>query len=261
VNGQHIAVNGAFRWAPTGSILATVTPVRADFVPGPSGQAFLTWGGNDLRCQRIDSTGARLWNLEPAGRVLVASPWGSLTSVASADGANGQWLAWGYDNAGQNDVHMLHVDPTGAPWPGQSPNGDLFAATPANETPVAWFMSPSGEPAIEWLEDGVLKIRRLPTTSLAVDPAFDPSGVALAAPLPHPLRGSGFTLRFAAPPGGARVELFDTSGRRVAAREFWSTGGAQSVRWDEVARIPPGVYALRLTSAGRVASRRVVSLH
>lgn len=259
VNGQHIAVNGAFRWNALSAILATVAPTRADFVPGPSGQAFFTWGGNDLRCARLDSSGVRMWSFEPAGRILVDSPYGSFNLKAAPDGANGQWLAWTYDNAGQNDAHFLRVDGAGDPWPGQNPNGEVFAATPANEEPVGWFFSANGDPAIQWLEDGVLKIRRLPTTSLGVAPGFE-AGVALAAPFPHPLRGPGFTLRFSAPAGPAKVELFDTGGRRVAEREVWSTGGAQTVRWDEAARIPPGVYALRLSAAGKVASRRVVRL-
>lgn len=260
VNGQKVAPNAAFRWSAFGAILASVTPLHADFVPGPSGQSFFTWGGSDIRCARLDSTGVRMWTLEPTGRVLVAAPWGSLNTRAAPDGANGQRLAWGFDNVGQNDVRMLHVDGSGTPWPGQDPTGDVFAGTPANEEPVAWFTSAQGDPAILWLDDGVLKIRRIPTTSLGVDPAFDAHGVAVATPFPHPVRGTHFMLRFAAPAGPARAELFDTGGRRVAAREIASTGGEQSVRWDQAAALPPGVYALRLTAAGHSASRRVVHL-
>lgn len=260
VLGQHIAPNAAFRWSALGAILATVTPVRGDFVPGHSGQVFFTWGGSDIRCSKLDSTGVRMWSGESQGRVLVDAPYGSLSFHAGRNGANGQWVAWAYDNAGQNDIHVLQVDGTGAPLPGQAPNGDVFAGTPANEEPVAWFQSLAGEPALEWLEDGVLKIRRLPSNSLDVAGARDPSGVALAAPFPHPVRGDGFTLRFAAPVGAVRAELFDTGGRRVAARELWSSGGNQAQRWDDAGRIPPGVYTLRLTAAGRTATRRVVSL-
>lgn len=260
VNGQHVAANGVFRWVPTGAVLATVTPLRGDFVPGASGQSFFTWGGSDVRCSKLDSTGVRMWSSETSGRVLVSSPYGSLDCLAAPDGQNGQRLAWAFDNAGQNDVHVLNVDGTGAPRPGQPSNGQVFAGTLANEQPVGWFYSAAGEPALQWLEDGVLKIRRLPTTSLSVGSSFDPNGIALAAPSPHPVRGSRFTLRFAAPAGPGRAELFDMSGRRVAARELWSAGGEQSVRWDDAARMPPGVYALRLTVAGRTASRRIVHL-
>lgn len=258
VNGQHVAPNAAFRWVATGALLATVTPVRGDFVPGPSGQAFFTWGGTDLRCSKLDSTGIRMWS-ESAGRVLVGPPYASLDCHAAPDGANGQRLAWAQDNSGQNDIRVLNVDATGAPRPGQSPTGSVFAGTAANEAPVAWFTSASGEPALEWLENGVLKIRRLPTTSLAVDPTFDPNGIALAAPYPNPVRGARFTLRFVAPAGAGRAELFDTGGRRVAEREIRSAGGEQSLRWDQP-KLPPGVYALRVSVAGRTASRRIVSL-
>ena len=260
VNGQHVAANGAFRWVATGALLATQTPLHADFAPGANGQAFFTWGGVDIRCQKIDSTGLRMWSTESQGRILVTSPYGSLDCHAVSDGANGQRLAWAHDNAGQNDILVLNVDATGAPRPGESPTGTVFAGTAANEMPVGWFHSAHGDPAIEWLEDGVLKIRRLPTASLGVDGAFDPNRVALAAPWPNPMRGSRFTLRFAAPAGAGRAEIFDTNGRRVAEREIWSTGGEQSLRWDSAARLSPGVYALRVTVAGRAASRRIVSL-
>ena len=260
VNGQHVAPNASFRWAPFGAILATVTPLRADFVPGPSGQAFFTWGGSDIRCARLDSTGVRMWSQEPTGRVIVTPPSGSLAVRAAPDGAFGQRIAWSFDNAGQSDVRMLHVDGAAVPWPGQSPVGDVFAGTLVPEEPVGWFTSASGDPALAWLEAGTLRIRRLVTTSLGVDPTFESGGVALAPPYPQPLRDSRFTVRFAAPAGAARLELFDMAGRRVASRELWSTGGAQSVSWGDAVALAPGVYALRLTAGAHTAHRRVVRL-
>ncbi len=256
--GQHIAPNASFRWNPLGAILATVTPLRVDLVAGPSGHVFATWGGSDIRCSRMDSTGVRVWSTEPAGRIIVTPPTAALVCRSAADGANGQRIAWSVDNAGQNDVRILHVDAAAAPRPGQPADGELFEWSLVNEDPVAWFAPSGSEPLVAWLEAGQLRIRRLPSASLGVEPASSLSGLALAAPSPHPMRGSSVMLNFSAPVGEVRVELYDTSGRRVARRDLWSTGGAQRVRLDEEASLPPGVYALKLSAAGRSVSRRVV---
>ncbi len=259
--GQHIAPNANFRWALPGAILATVSPLRVDLVEGAAGHVYVTWGDGDIRCARLDSTGVRVWSTEPAGRVIVTPTTGALLCKAAADGANGQRIAWSVDNAGQNDVRILHVDATAAPLPGQPADGELFEGSSVAEDPVAWFVRSGLEPLVEWLEAGQLRIRRLPSASLGVEPLIPSSGLALAAPSPHPMRGSFVTLRFSAPVGEARLELYDPSGRRVARRNLWSSGGDQRVRLDEGASLAPGVYALKLSAAGSSVSRRVVRLH
>ena len=47
----------------------------------------------------------------------------------------------------------------------------------------------------------------------------------------------------------ARLELLDLAGRRLRAHEL-SGGGEQTVRFQNLERVPPGVYLLRL-SQGR----------
>jgi hypothetical protein len=259
--GQHVAVNGSFRWTPTGATIATLAPTSLDFVPAPGGHVLVTWGGSDLRCSRLDSTGVRVWTNENSGRVIATPPGGATVSRAAPDGAGGQWIAWSQQVAGQDDVRTLRVDGAAALLPGQSPEGEVFAATPAAEEPVGWFATPwGGEPILAWLEGGVLRARQLPTTSLGVDPAALRGDLALAAPAPHPLRGGRALLRFSAPSGAVRLEVFDLAGRRIAGREMVSRGGAQSVELDEASRLAAGVYTLRLSTGERAVARRIVRL-
>ena len=91
-------------------------------------------------------------------------------------------------------------------------------------------------------------------TTVAVGPDA-PAFSRLYAPMPNPLR-SGGTLRFdLARPTGARLEVFDPSGRRVATladRDF--APGRYSLRWDGRREggdaLGPGLYFIRLTMRG-----------
>jgi hypothetical protein len=255
---QHLAADGSLRCAAAGALVAAVSVTRADLVPATSGDVFVTWSGADIRCQRLDSTGTRMWP-EISGRVMVSPPSPPITTRAATDGAGGQRLAWSFDNGGQTDVNVLRVDGTGAPWPGEPPLGDSFAATPLADEPVAWLRSETSTPQTVWLSGGILEVRLTPT-SASVGREGPLGGVALAPPAPNPLRGGLLTLRFSAAAGPARLELFDAAGRRVLARALFSQGGAQSVRFDEAARLAPGVYTLRLSASGVSASRRLVRI-
>lgn len=259
--GQHIAANGAFRWTPTGSLIASESPLRADLVPADGGHLLVTWSVNEVRSARMDSSGVRVWFNETAGRVVSAPPGGAFSCRAASDGAGGQWVAWSEGAAGQRDVRVLHVDGACAPHPGQAPGGDVFADSPADEEPLAWFVPTGGaEPLLEWLDAGVVRVRQLPSASLGVEPGWRSGELSLAAPAPHPLRAGPADIRFSAPPGPGRLEAFDLVGRRVAARDLWSAGGAQRLDLPEAASLAPGVYTLRLTVGSRAVTRRVVRL-
>jgi hypothetical protein len=82
-----------------------------------------------------------------------------------------------------------------------------------------------------------------------------PSGAvfALAGFLPNPARGN-LPVSFSLPmEGPAQLELFNVTGRRIAAREVGSLGaGAHLVPMhDDGERLPGGVYWLRLTQGQR----------
>lgn len=256
--GQRLRSDASFAWGPSGVVIAAATPARADFVRAGSSDVFVTWGGSDIRCARMDSAGVRLWP-ESTGRVLIAPTNSSANVRAVADGAGGQRLAWSFDNAGQTDVNILRVDGAGNPWPNQPPLGVSFADSLVPEEPVGWFQAHTATPQVVWLSAGVMRVRRLPSgTTLGVGPEGPRRAVVLAPPAPNPLRGVTLALRFSAPQGPARLELFDAAGRRLLTRAFYSNGGPQALQLDEAARLAPGVYTLRLAAAGHAATQRLV---
>ena len=83
----------------------------------------------------------------------------------------------------------------------------------------------------------------------------DGSRLALAGFYPNPAAGApmlAYTLATSAP---ARIEVLDTAGRRVMARELDSAPGEHVVAFDG-ARLGPGVYLLRLTQGSRSVTTR-----
>ncbi len=95
--------------------------------------------------------------------------------------------------------------------------------------------------------------------------AAGPSALSLSAPSPNPFSRAtrvDFTL---ARPGAARVEVFDSGGRRVATLAAGElAAGAHSVNWSGLSAdggpAPSGVYFVRLTAEGRSLTRRVMRL-
>jgi hypothetical protein len=256
LTAQQVGLDGSFAWGAAGAFVTTTAPLRADFVPASSGSVFVTWGGGDLRCSRLNAAGTRVWP-EADGRILAAPPTPPLNSRAATDGAGGQRLAWSVDNGGQDDVYTLDVDGSGAPLPGQPALGVPFATTGAAEDPVVWLQPEAAAPVLVWLSGGVLHAL-LPPGSLDVRPPLSPGALALAPPAPNPSRAGALTLRFSAPAGPARLDLYDAAGRRVLVRTLYGSDGAQVVQLDEAARLAPGVYTLRLSAAGHAVTQRLV---
>ena len=87
-----------------------------------------------------------------------------------------------------------------------------------------------------------------------------PAGLALAldAPRPNPAQGS-VSLSLTLPDArGARLDVLDLAGRRVAGRDLASLGAGRHVLpLDEVAALAPGVYTLRLAQGGAVKLARM----
>jgi hypothetical protein len=90
---------------------------------------------------------------------------------------------------------------------------------------------------------------------IGVPPAPLPPRLAMAGPRPNPARGDLVVAFGLADDSPARLEVFDVSGRRVAARDVGSLGaGSHAVRLAEGRGLAPGVYAFRVTQGGHVAS-------
>ena len=257
-NAQQVGLDASFAWTPLGAIVATVTPARAEFIPASNGHVFVTWGGADVRCSRLDASGVRVWTSDPGGRLLVAPLGGSTLTRAVADGAGGQRVAWSTDVAGQNDVYSLRVDGTGAPVSGEPAAGDAVETSPDAEDPVAWFDATSDSPIMTWLEAGQLRARRLLSSTTGVEPPLASGPLALAPPSPNPWRGDALLARFKAPAGEATLSLYDLAGRLVQSQHVSATGAEQATSLRGLAPLAAGMYTLRLEAAGFSSARRVV---
>jgi hypothetical protein len=56
----------------------------------------------------------------------------------------------------------------------------------------------------------------------------------------------------------ARLELVDLAGRRVRSLELRAGGGRRQADLDELGALRPGLYLVRLSQAGRHATRKLV---
>lgn len=259
LTGQHVLGTSAFAWNSSGQVIATQSPSHAEFVPASLGDVFVTWGGQDIRCQRLTETGVRVWP-ETQGRVMVAPAGGAVNTRTASDLTGGQRLLWSTDNAGQTDVVALHVDGAGSPLPGEPLDGTTVEADPVNEEALMWVNPGSASPTIVWLDAGVIRARRLDAGTLDV-PLVGPTGpVAMAAPYPNPVRDPRFVIRFRAPAGEAALELLDVTGRRVHEQTVATNGAEQRVVIQARAPLAPGVYTVRLRAGLFSASRRIVRL-
>ncbi len=83
---------------------------------------------------------------------------------------------------------------------------------------------------------------------------------ALHAVTPNPSRGAAMAVRFSLPTATpARLDVFDAAGRRVWSRAFANATGEHSASLAD-ARLPAGLYLVRLRQGVREASTRVTVL-
>ncbi|HET9325652.1 MAG TPA: T9SS type A sorting domain-containing protein [Candidatus Eisenbacteria bacterium] len=107
---------------------------------------------------------------------------------------------------------------------------------------------------------------RAPRALVAAKAPATPSSPAdlplrLAVRMPNPTRGA-LAMELALPTRGARLELFDVTGRRVAQRELSDLGpGFVRYRWDATEQLPAGIYLMRLSRAKETVKKKVILLH
>jgi hypothetical protein len=103
----------------------------------------------------------------------------------------------------------------------------------------------------------------LVTPAITTDVGGDsPFAFAMEGARPNPARGGRISMAFTLPSAApARLELMDVGGRRVASREVGSLGaGRHVVDLTDGARLPAGLYLVRLTQGGASRVVRVTAL-
>ena len=193
---------------------------------------FLDWGGTSTEAALSPSASAT----PNAAHVVwdVQSATGTHAAVYRQD-AGGPWTASAEGEVGL-DGRLAYDDAT--VQPGNDYSYMMVVASQRGET----F---GGETVVS-----------VPATT-GVDPGRQ-TEFALAGPVPNPAIDKlsvSFTLPSTAP---ASLELLDVAGRRWLDREVGSLGaGLHRIDIATAGQIPPGLYFLRLSQSGRVASSRV----
>jgi hypothetical protein len=143
-------------------------------------------------------------------------------------------------------------------WPNQSKIGDYYhMVSDADGADLAWAATFTGGQDVYYARIPP------PVTAVADDPTLR---IRLHPNLPNPFAAST-AFHFDMPPGGgrAKLEVFDTGGRRVATLVDGPVGGgAQVARWggtDDAGRhVGSGIYLCRLEAGLFVGTRRMILL-
>ena len=195
------------------------------------------------------------------------------------------YIAWA-DSRSEAEVYAMHLDCSGRPAAGWRTDGSPVCQQIGEVISVELVGDGAGGAFMAWMDarfwPGIpspsnfsFLMLLTPSGPAAAPPVAavlaDASGPARAAPIggstttlavqgiePNPSRGTS-SVRFAlADASPAMLELLDVAGRRMWSREVGSLGvGEHTVRLGGTAWIPPGVYLVRLTQGGRVASARL----
>lgn len=272
---QHVDRTGAIAWAGDGLGFSGATwPVQqVEVCEDGAGGVFVGWrdyengGNNYVFLAHADSAGA-----SPASTTVGYGYDGNgfLRFGLEPDGSGGALVAWNGQDGDAFSVWAQRLDVSLAPaW---VPGGAKAAhSSGANYGPRAVGDNRGGA-ILGWKDWGpnwgsdvfAAHLNAIGQPGPAGVPTGEaPQTLALSAG-PSPARaGSAVTLRLAMPaPGGARIELLDVSGRRVAVlRGSAGAPGVLVMRWDgrDAAgrNVPAGIYFARAEVADRTTFARI----
>ncbi len=266
--------------------------------PDGAGGAFIVWqdarSGLEwhVYAQHVEASGsiASGWVID--GNAICTAPGGQLTPVIGADPAGGFVAAWQDLRGPSPDIYAARVGPDGVvaalaslvsadaepgrvrlTWyvSGVGTSVSVYRRAPGSAWALLGSTVPDGTGRVTYEDRDVtagerygyrLGFRGSGEEEYAGETWVDvPSGLSLAlqGARPNPaLRDLvvGFRLPSAAP---AWLELFDLAGTRVASREVGSLGpGQHLLNLGAGARIPPGLYLIRLHQGQRSHTARAI---
>ncbi|MBN2426464.1 MAG: T9SS type A sorting domain-containing protein [Calditrichaceae bacterium] len=127
IYGQRLDANGIIKWTENGTVIQTTSygEFAPQAVPDKNGGVILLWSQNPngfydykLFCQRLDSTGNKLWGAD--GKTIAESNGTNSFPQITSDGRGGAYIVWMNLPAtpGSTDIYLQHVDSTGSLyWP------------------------------------------------------------------------------------------------------------------------------------------------
>jgi hypothetical protein len=244
IYAQRVSGDGVLRWQVNG------VPVRSGSgpqhnpkaAPDAAGGAIVVWedgtsGSRDIYAQRLDSTGARLW--DTLGVPVIRNNGDQTKIQAVSDDAGGVIVTWQDNRNGNNDLYAQRLNPNGqCLW---DTLGVPVCVWAGEQTVPEMCQDGSGGAVIAWQDtrngNNDIYAQRVSTSGSGVEvlPSHE-SRVASYGVFPNPFTS------FASIPGHSseRFSLYDITGRKVGVYKGDRIG----------ADLGPGIYFLRAEGGG-----------
>ena len=226
----------------------------------------------DLYAARIDVEGSHPAGWPEGGLLVCGAPGvqrqGRVVGAGSEFYGPRDFFAWTDERSGDGDIYAQEVNSDGtrpADWPA---DGLLVCGVTGTQQDPVIASNGVGGGFVVWRDgrDAITNNWDLYGQTVSGDARLDtpplvPTRLALSAPRPNPARGPvRMTLELPAS-GHVRVDVMDVAGRRVHAEEFAADRGERELAWDLSSdagtRVPPGLYLVRVRTAGEERSARV----
>jgi FlgD Ig-like domain len=281
IYAQHVLASGANdpAWPVDGRAICTATNHQREphLVPDGAGGAIISWQdsrgvGWDIYTQHIKSTGAvdPVWPAD--GRALCSATNNQILPQIIGDGVGGAIVTWEDLRSGSDyDIFAQHVLSSGAVDPAWTADGNALCKAANDQDSPMIARDGSGGAIVAWYDfrgadSDIYASRVYASGGLADVPrSAARAGLELDSPYPNPSRRSPITISFDLPASArASIDVLDPSGRRVrvVALDRDVPAGHQAIEWDgrddRGARVPVGLYFVRLRSAGRSVARPLV---
>ena len=252
---QRVDDMGNASWAGPPVLGVPQTSSRFSLVPHRDGQVSVMW--RDLSAfqhwQRFAGDGSLLWQ-DPTGSYEV------FDCMLTADVDDGDLALW---RTSVDSVLASRVTFPGNPRAGWSATGDRVDASDTTQVPISIAADlVTGHAFAMWITDPWnVRVQRFSLATAGVDPNAQASEFAITALAPNPSRAA-FTLRFRLPRAqSVRAEAFDIVGRRLVATESSVlSAGEHALELRLPPDAAPGVYRVRMVSAGRALTRTAIRL-
>lgn len=258
---QVLNASGGRRWGSIGITLGSTDGTGGEALAIPAGFVNLRTDSTGMPLyQLLDQFGtaqwgdgvAADWTTPPSPQRPLATPDGHVISVWKSQAA-----------PPESGIRALELDEAGDPVSGWPASGALVCgALPGNYLKDA--MIANGNLFVGMASAGAgaaPRVQRLSRAVLDAPPARSSAPLEFAPPAPNPARGAWLARVALREAGSLTIEAFDVAGRRALAADL----GVQAPGW-HVLDVPgsgamaPGVYRVRVRSAGRTAERILVKL-
>jgi hypothetical protein len=198
---------------------------------------------------------------DPAGRIYVESG----NRLLRSQDAGVSWSELGPTGRATNTVRSLHSDSDAlclgtseGVWCSENDGASFTAVNaglPGGSVPVVGLVRDGQRYAALTADDGVF----VSDAATAADPLTFPDDLAVAV-TPNPASSAATVTVSMRQPGLIDVGVFDSIGRRVATLHSGALAAGDHRMPIGLVALRPGVYLIRVTGAGTVATARTVVL-